>query len=82
MGYYNELSFARGFYHIDAHGVVELKKDTPLDIRKRFWEVWPKFRKKVIETEKRGIYRSDYPYLPIREPDPNLHQYMPPERQA
>ena len=82
MGYYNELSFAEKYYSIGLGGIVTLREDTPPDIRKRFWEVWPEFRRKVIDMEKHGIYRSSYPHLPIEEPDPNLHQYMPPERQA
>lgn len=75
MAYYNALSFASGYYTIWPNGVVELSKDIPEDIRKRFWEVWPEFRKKVIETQKKGIYRSDYPTLPMTDEDPNRHQY-------
>ena len=71
MGYFNELTFASGYYHIDAHGVVTLAPDTPPEIRERFWKVWPDFRKKVIALEKQGIYSSAYPYLPIEELDPN-----------
>ena len=71
MGYFNELTFASGYYHIDAHGVVTLAPDTPPEIRERFWKVWPDFQKKVIALEKQGIYSSAYPYLPIEEPDPN-----------
>ena len=38
MGYFNELTFASGYYHIDAHGVVTLAPDTPPEIRERFWK--------------------------------------------
>lgn len=74
MAYFNELSFADKYYSI-RRGIVTFKENTPDDIRKRFWEVWPAFRKKVIETQKKGIYRSDYPYFPMTDEDPNRHQY-------
>ena len=67
MGYFNELTFASGYYHIDAHGVVTLAPDTPPEIRERFWKMWPGFRKNS----------SAYPYIPTGEPDPNLNQYSP-----
>ena len=71
MGYFNELTFASGYYHIDAHGVVTLAPDTPPELRVGFWKVWPDLLKKVIALEKQLIYSSAYPYLPIEEPDPN-----------
>ena len=73
MGYFNELTFASGYYHIDAHGVVTLAPDTPPEVRERFWKVWPAFRKKVIALEKQGIYSSAYRRTrpqsePVQEP--------------
>ena len=75
MAYYNELSFASGYYHIE-YGIVTLDENIPKNIRDRFWETWPSFRKKVIETEKQGLFLSRYPFLPIEDEDPNMEQYL------
>ena len=76
MAYYNELSFASGYYHIDCKGVVTFADNTPDDIKRKFWEIWPEFRRTVIELEKKGIYKSRYPFLPIEDEEPNKDQYM------
>ena len=76
VAYFNELSFASGYYHISAYGIVTFRPDTPQEIRDKFWQIWPEFRRKVIEKEKAGIYSSAYPFLPIEEVDPNLEQYQ------
>ena len=70
MAYYNELSFASGYYSI-YNGIVEFREGTPREIKERFWKVWPEFRAKVIANEKRGYFSSIYPVLPITDEDPN-----------
>ena len=74
MSYFNKLSFASGYYHLRGDGIIELKENTPPEMRKRFWKVWKEFRKEIIESEKRGYFPSTHPWIPIEE-DPNLEQY-------
>ena len=75
MAYYNELSFASGYYHIDSHGIVTLSEDMPREMEIRFWKTWVPFREKVISLEKEGRYYSCYPWLPMDDQDPNYEQY-------
>ena len=70
-----ELSFAFGYYQINAHGVVIMEDDIPPEMRKKFWEVWPGFRKKVIEMQNKGIVNSNYPPLPLNDPEENRKHY-------
>ena len=41
----------------------------------RFWKAWREYRKEIIEREKRGLFSSAYPTIPIEEEDPNVWQY-------
>ncbi len=72
-----ELSFARGYYHIgfEGNGIVTLDENTPEDIRKRFWEIWPDFHKKVTDLQKNGVFKSCYPILPFDDPEENKRHY-------
>ena len=73
-----DLSFADGYYHIGfkGFGVVELDENTPLDIQKRFWEVWPFFHKMVVERQNNGLFSSKYPILPEEDPEENKKHYL------
>lgn len=75
MSYFDRLSFASGYYHIDMDGRITLKDNMPHDMKVRFWKTWREFRKKIIENEKAGIYSSAYPTIPIEDEDPNAWQY-------
>ena len=75
MSYYDEFSFAAGYYHIDPRGIVTFSENTPQEIKDRFWEVWKEMRPFIIEREKKGLISSRYPFLPIEDEDPNKDQY-------
>ena len=74
---YEELKFAHGYFHIGfaGNGIVTLDDDTPEEIRRRFWEAWPSFHKKVVERQKKGIFSSAYPVLPFEDPVENRRNY-------
>ena len=75
---YSELSFADGYYHIgfEGPGIVKIDENTPENIKMKFWEEWPKFHKKVVERQKKGIFDSRYPILPWDDPEENKKHYM------
>ncbi len=70
-----ELSFALGYYSIKADGMVVFSEKTPEEIKKRFWDVWPSFRKKVIDMQNEGKFSSMYPVLPDVDNEENRKHY-------
>ena len=74
MSYNYRISFARGYYHID-NGIITISDDMPHDMKVRFWKTWREYRKEIIEREKRGLFSSAYPTIPIEDKDPNAWQY-------
>lgn len=71
-----ELRFAEFYYHITAEGIVVLDDDTPEEIKKKFWEVWPDFHAKVAALEKEARFSSRYPILPLEDPEENKKHYI------
>jgi len=63
VSYYNELSFASGYYTIGDGGQMLLFADIPADIENQVRELWPDFRRRCIERQKQGLYSSNYPLI-------------------
>lgn len=75
MSYFDRLSFASGYYNINGKGIITISDDMPHDMKVRFWKTWREYRKEIIEREKRGLFSSAYPTIPIEDEDPNAWQY-------
>jgi len=58
MAYFDKLSFAQGYFHIGLGGMIVIDKPMPPDLRRRFWETWVKFRREIIEYEKKVCMRQ------------------------
>lgn len=75
MSWFSPLSFASGHFRIMPGGIVKLDPDMSEDMRIQFWKAWIPYRKQAIENEKKGLFSSRYPILPIEDEDPNKPQY-------
>lgn len=63
MSYYNELSFASGYYTIRPGGQLVLFANIPEDIEKKVRALWPDLRRRCLERQAQGLYSSRYPVI-------------------
>ncbi len=63
MSYYNDLSFASGYYTIESNGDLVLLADIPENIENKVRALWPDLRQRVIDRQKRGLYSSRDPHV-------------------
>ncbi len=58
--------------------MVEFREDTPPEIIKEFWRIWPEYHAKVVARQESGLFSSAYPMLPDVDPNENRVHYGAP----